>query len=81
MTDEQVARVPGILREILFLDRKIAGFRNDLASVPVLPISLGSRVRELRGLRRELSDRARFLYGRAPLRGDTGPGRPTAVAA
>ncbi|GLS44378.1 hypothetical protein [Methylobacterium brachythecii] len=81
MTDEQRARVPGILREIIDLDRKIGAFRDRVAAAPVLPMKIGNEARRLRRLRDELTAGARQLYGRAPLRGDTGPGRPTAVAA
>lgn len=81
MTDEQRARVPGILRDILDLDRQIAAFRGRLALSPAVPLALGHEARRLRKLRGEMSAAARHLYGRAPLRGDTGPGRAVAVAA
>lgn len=77
----QLARVPGILREIVVLDRQIAGLADHLAGAPVVDVSWGHEVRRVRSLRRELTGKARGLYGKAPLRGDTGPGRPTAARA
>lgn len=77
----QLARVPGILREIVVLDREIAGLADHLAGSPVVHMSWGHEVRRVRALRRELTGKARGLYGKAPLRGDTGPGRPTSARA
>ncbi|MGA4550586.1 hypothetical protein [Methylorubrum aminovorans] len=77
----QLARVPGILREIVILDRAIASLADHLAGAPVVDVSWGHEVRRVRSLRRELTGKARGLYGTAPLRGDTGPGRPTAARA
>ncbi|GJE45450.1 hypothetical protein [Methylobacterium soli] len=84
MTEAQLARLPGILREIVDCDRRIAAARAPLSNPVVAGSAVGGPIAELhrlRSLRRELSARAAGLYGRAPLRGDPGPGRPTSARA
>lgn len=81
MTDAQHARLPGILRDIVDCDRRIAALRRGLAGLSVVPFYQAKPLAGLRRMRREMSGQAAGLYGRAPLRGDTGPGRPTAAAA
>ncbi|WP_298967728.1 hypothetical protein [uncultured Methylobacterium sp.] len=81
LTDAQYARVPGILREIVDHDRDTASIAEAIAFVGVIDIGRGQNIRQRRAARAELSAKASGLYGRVPLRGDTGPGRPTAMAA
>lgn len=81
MTSDQHARLPTILRDIVDCDRRIAAARRTLVGLAVVHIGDAAPLRGLRRMRREMSHQAAGLYGRTPLRGDTGPGRPTAAAA
>lgn len=81
MTEAQRARLPGPLRDIVDFDRQVEAFRRERLSATVLPIEVGDRVRWNAGVRASMREAARHLYGCVPLRGDTGPGRPTAMAA
>jgi hypothetical protein len=69
-----VAALPSVLRDIVETDRRLAAAR-----AAVLPLL--HDVRKLTALRADQRRRAHHLYGRAPLRGETGPGRPTAARA
>lgn len=74
MTDAALAALPSVLRDIVETDRRLAAAR--AAAVPLF-----AEVRRMAGLRADQRRRAHHLYGRAPLRGETGPGRPTAARA
>lgn len=74
MTDEALASLPSVLRDVVLSDRKLVAAR--CADVPSF-----AEVRRLTTLRADHRRRAHHLYGRAPLRGETGPGRPTAASA
>lgn len=81
LTADQHARLPALLRDIVDHDRKRRTVAGMIAANPVLSIDWGRRLRQMGEIRASLTDGARHLYGRAPLRGDTGPGRPTAMGA
>ncbi len=81
LTADQHARLPGILRDIVDHDRQDATIREFLAAEPVVSNFEFQTLRRRRRVRQELRVAARQLYGRMPLRGDTGPGRPTAMGA
>jgi len=84
VTDAQHANLPGILQEIVDCDRQIEAARAPLSGAVTRLAEVReplATLRRLRGLRRELSAGAAGLYGRRPLRGENGPGRPTAAAA
>ncbi|MGF3026529.1 hypothetical protein ACQVP2_27360 [Methylobacterium aquaticum] len=81
LTADQHARLPALLRDIVDHDRQDAGIREFLAAEPVVSNFEFQTLRRRRRVRQELRVGARHLYGRAPLRGDTGPGRPTAARA
>ena len=80
MTDAQRARLPGPLRDIVDFDRDTS-LADHLAGSQVVHISRARLVLERRELGASLRQAAHHLFGRTPLRGDTGPGRPTAAAA
>lgn len=82
MTPEQEGRLPELLREIVVLDRRIAALRADIVSASVaLDMPVRAVWAELRERRNTLRREAKNQYGRVPLRGDTGPGRPTSARA
>lgn len=81
LTADQHAQLPGLLRDIVDIDRRIVAQRATMSTaVPTTP-DMWRQAQMLRGERARLRESARHLYGRVPLRGDTGPGRPTAVRA
>ena len=75
ITTEQRANLPELLRDIVDIDRDMADLArsSDLADVVTF--------RALRDRRAELREAAHRIYGSAPIRGENGPGRPTAMAA
>lgn len=81
LTADQHARLPALLRDIVDHDRKSAQLADELFATPVSRIHVAHLIRVRRETRAEMTAGARHLYGRAPLRGDTGPGRPTAARA
>ncbi len=81
LTADQHARLPALLRDIVDHDRKAARLADLIASAPAPTIGVAKLIRQYREVRTSLTEGARHLYGRAPLRGDTGPGRPTAARA
>ena len=82
MTAEQYALLPeGYLRDIVDHDRRTVTIRDELARRPVVDIDTGLMLRNRAEVRKDLSGKAAYLYGRKPLRGDTGPGRPTSARA
>lgn len=62
MTEAQRARLPEILREIVDLDRTMAGLRRSIAE-PVVHVDAVRSFACRRSLRRELSKMASDLYG------------------
>lgn len=72
MTDAALAALPSVLRDVVLTDRRLATAR-------AVPVPVLDDVRRLTELRADHRRRAHYLYGRAPLRGETGPGRPTAA--
>ncbi|TXN38984.1 hypothetical protein FV232_00915 [Methylobacterium sp. WL30] len=78
MTAEQFDRLPEMLRDIVVTDRKLDAAR---AAVRAAAVPMIADIRRLAGLRADQVRRARHLYGRAPLRGENGPGRPTSARA
>lgn len=81
LTADQHARLPALLRDIVDHDRHTAAIARAIPVARVIDIGLGAEIRRRREVRASMSEGARHLYGRAPLRGDTGPGRPTAARA
>ena len=81
LTATQHAQLPGLLRDIVDLDRRIITQRVAMSTaVPTTP-AMWRQAQMLRSERSRLRESARNFYGRVPLRGDTGPGRPTAARA
>ncbi|MGX7707989.1 hypothetical protein [Methylobacterium sp. Gmos1] len=81
LTADQHGRLPTLLRDIVDHDRHTAAIARAIRATRVIHISFGTEVRRRREVRASMSESARHLYGRVPLRGDTGPGRPTAARA
>ena len=77
MTNAQHELLPSMLREIIDLDRRIAACRAQMPSSQ----AAWRAMHGLRGTRARMRDAARARYGSVPLRGDSGPSRPTAAAA
>lgn len=77
LTDEQFARLPDpVLQDIVLADRRFDVVRSE----KIVPIKAARFVREMRAERDAMTAGAHRLYGRAPLKGENGPGRSTAVA-
>lgn len=81
MTPDQIERLPRLLREIVETDRRIGDARGVITAATAVPRAMWLEAKELRERRARLRAEARNQYGRVPLRGDTGPGRPTAARA